>query len=230
VLQPRWSAWPILAFVASLPAGLALVALGTCGLILVGVSGDLGRHADEAWIGLASCGFAALLTGVIALAVGMAAGGHLREARGALKGRSLATVASALGMTALLTVLLFVRPALEDVQEARLQARAIGEEFAKAKETGDATGFWTVVSEQAQAKVSLREFQAALHATSLEQIRHVDTSVDTNREQARAALGGYLGGQYRWIDLPLVRTPNGWRVADLTGVIRTMKGETNDRR
>ncbi len=228
-VNPKLSMWPIICLLSLVPTALALTSLGVSALFLIGSVNSHGMAEREGWIAIASTAFASLLTGAISMALGMATSSHLKESQGALRGRPLATLTTALGMVSVLSVTFFARPALNDVRAATPEVQAVGQEFANAKQGDDMMQFWSLVASDEQNL--LPEFRAALRAMPADDLMRAQmVRFSPDRDAAQIDMIVNQGGRWLNISLLLRRTGRSWQVVGMKSLLESMKGVTNGQR
>ena len=226
------SMWPVLGMLTLIPTVGALIALGVVGLVITGAHDEWGGHSHEAWTALACTAFAALVTGVVSVGFGLAARAQIREFKGALRGRALATVTLCLGLVAVLAALLWAQPVLKDVKENGAKANAVGQELLRAKASGDATALHALLSDAERQGVSAAELKDAVRRWQVSgEPRITSVGLSPDREKATVEVYGGLNGR-GWnslVSMKLQHTEQGWKVVQAKELVKALKGATNER-
>jgi predicted Ser/Thr protein kinase len=135
--KPETSALAVLSLVAAVPA--FLLAGGAVIATVVERSEALRAAsglAADARFGAFGMGLAAAVLGIFALALGYAAGGHVAEGRGALRGRGLGHAAEFLSILGLVALAFLVQPRLADHQRSADGMRHTVDRFFDAVQAG----------------------------------------------------------------------------------------------
>jgi tRNA A-37 threonylcarbamoyl transferase component Bud32 len=224
------SMWPILGMLSILPTIGSIVALGVAGLVLLGTRDPWGQHTHEAWAAVAATSFAALLTGVVSVAFGLAARAQIREFRGTLRGRPLATMTTCFGLVAVLAALLWAQPVLKDVKEAGASAQAVAEELIRAKASGDTTALHALMADAERKFVGESELKEAVRAwKTADTPRIVSVGISSDREKASVLIFASLEGRRTpLLTVKLQRTEESWRVVEAKELVKVLKGATNE--
>jgi predicted Ser/Thr protein kinase len=117
----RTSKLAVLSLVLAIPAALAVTGGGITLLVMRSTAIQLtGADARMAGVAAISLGATAFAAGALGLFMAMAAGAHVAEARGALRGRGIARTASLLSIVALVVTLAWLRPQTHEMHGGNL--------------------------------------------------------------------------------------------------------------
>jgi predicted Ser/Thr protein kinase len=115
------SALSVLSLVLAIPAALAATGGGITLLVMRSTAIHLtGSDARTAGMAAVAFGATAFASGVLGFFMSAAAGAHVAEARGALRGRGIAQAASLLSIAALVVTLGWLRPQTHEIQGGAL--------------------------------------------------------------------------------------------------------------
>jgi len=223
----RMSVLSVFAVIASTLALLLAVGVGLMPMIGGAISeSDSGNY----WVTYAALSFASLLVGIGSAAFGLASFQHVKDAGGALYGRSGAFFAFAVGIVAIALPYWRGYEAVDDAGRARQELHAIGRVAAQSFEDGQADPLWRLVSPgrdmtEESFKAEHGRVRVRLHNRSRDRgTPPVHVSPDLRRGRVSVYLAVRSGGSVlgHTMFLRVQRVDGEWRIVNMDEEFRRL--------